>query len=277
MVNFRTEKVTDHITRIFGISTELMYLVEGNQKAALIDTGSGFGSLKKVVDQLTDKSVIVLLTHGHVDHAMGAAEFNTVYMNHKDDQIFRLHGEKAFRWKGMEMSQDYKLLEESDYIETGDVTAFHDMKGGDHFDLGDVHIDIYDCPGHTKGSVAMLIREEEVLLTGDACNSFTFLFEDYSLTIEEYEESLKKLKRETAGKFKRILLSHGDGNGTVDMIDGVIQVCEDIKNGNADDISFQFKGTTGYMAKEMKMPEMIRQDGGHGNIVYNKERVFLDT
>ena len=89
MVTFKTEKVSDRVTRIFGICTELMYLVEGEDRAALIDTGSGFGSLKQTVEKLTDKPVIVLLTHGHVDHAMGAGEFETVYMNHNDDDIFK--------------------------------------------------------------------------------------------------------------------------------------------------------------------------------------------
>ena len=69
----------------------MMYLVEGDKKAALIDTGSGLGSLKPVVERLTDKPVTVLLTHGHVDHAMGAAEFSDVYMSRKDDYIFRDH------------------------------------------------------------------------------------------------------------------------------------------------------------------------------------------
>ena len=35
-----------------------MYLVEGTEKAALIDTGSGIGSLKACVEQLTDKPVL---------------------------------------------------------------------------------------------------------------------------------------------------------------------------------------------------------------------------
>ena len=72
MVNFRTEKVSENITRIFGISGELWYLVEGTQKAALLDTGSGIGRMKPLIDSLTDKPLLILLTHGHVDHAMGA-------------------------------------------------------------------------------------------------------------------------------------------------------------------------------------------------------------
>lgn len=40
----------------------------------LLDTGTG--SMKSCVQELTDKPFIVLLSHGHVDHAMGAPEFD---------------------------------------------------------------------------------------------------------------------------------------------------------------------------------------------------------
>ncbi len=96
---FKTEKVTDRITRIFAFNTELMYLVEGSRRAVLIDTGSGFGSLKSCVDRLTDKPVTVLLTHGHTDHALGAAEFDEVYINPADEKAYNIHSDKALRKK----------------------------------------------------------------------------------------------------------------------------------------------------------------------------------
>ncbi|MDE6943164.1 MAG: MBL fold metallo-hydrolase, partial [Lachnospiraceae bacterium] len=98
MVTFKSEKITEHLTRIHGITGELMYLAEGTKKAALIDTGSGIGSLRALVETLTDKPCIVLLTHGHVDHAMGAPEFDTeIYMNPADNAVHDEHSNLEFR------------------------------------------------------------------------------------------------------------------------------------------------------------------------------------
>lgn len=273
MVNFQVERISDRVTRIYGVCTELMYLVEGEETAALLDTGSGFGSLKAVADKLTDKPLIVLLTHGHTDHAMGAGEFETVYMNHKDDYIYGPHGEKEFRLDGMKMADGYEKMEEADYIPTAACGGFRNLQGGDVFDLGGVTIEIYDCAGHTRGSVAMLIKEERMLLLGDACNNFTFMYEDYSLTIREYEENLKRFKAETEGKYDMVLASHGDGRLPADIIDGVLSVCEDIRAGRAEEIPFSFRGTCGLIAKAMTGPGGKRADGGSGNIVYSKDRI----
>ena len=272
MESFKTEKVTGRVTRIYAFATELMYLVEGDDRAALLDTGSGLGSLKACVDQLTDKPLIVLMTHGHTDHAMGAGEFENLYMNHEDDYIYVPHADPAFRKDGFDNLTDGMEYEASDIIPAAPLEKFHDMKGGDSFDLGGVHIDIYSCPGHTIGSVVMLIREERMLQLGDACNGFTFLHEDYSTTIAEYEESLKRLLPLVDGKYDTVLLSHGDGCGQKDMIRGVIEVCEDIKAGRTDDIPMEFRGNHGLIAKAMG-PDG-RMDGGTGNIVYNKDRIW---
>ena len=94
---FKTEKVSDRITRIFGFAGELMYLAEGNDEAVLIDTGVGLGNLKEFVGTLTDKKVSVLLTHGHVDHALGAGLFETVYMNLLDMDVYKENSRKSHR------------------------------------------------------------------------------------------------------------------------------------------------------------------------------------
>ena len=99
-MQFKTEKISEHITRIHGFCTEFMYLIEGSKAAVLIDTGCGFYSLKNCIHNLTNKPLKVLITHGHVDHAMGATEFEEIYLNHKDKSVYQLHSEKGFRLEG---------------------------------------------------------------------------------------------------------------------------------------------------------------------------------
>lgn len=273
MVEFHTEKVSDHITRIYGLTEEQMYLVTGSRKAALIDTGSGAGSLKSYVETLTDKPVIVLLTHGHVDHAMGAPEFDTVCMSREDDYIYGQHCDLEVRKGYLSQSPDYDKIVEEDYIPAASADSFRDLKEGDLFDLGGISVEIYACPGHTRGSLCMLVREERTLITGDACNTFTFLFDAYSTGLSTYEKNLTALKEKTAGKFDRILLSHGPGREyPAELIDEVLEVCEDIKRGNVDDLPFEFMGRKAFIAKAMEMGKG-RLDGKLGNIVYDKERV----
>ncbi len=273
MLKFRTEKVSERITRIFGFATELMYLVEGDEKAALLDSGSGIGSLRACVDQLTDKPLMVLLTHGHVDHAMGAGEFDEVYMNHEDDYIYRPHSDYRFRCDSLAMCDPKFGITKEDLVPAADLSVFHDLKEGDVFDLGGVHIEIYACPGHTYGSVVMLMPELRTLLLGDACNYFTFMYDAYSTNICAYEESLKKLGKKLCGRYDTVLISHGGGRGHKELIEDVTAVCEDIKSENTDDIPYEFMGTSGLIAKAVT-ENMRRVDGGRGNIVYNRDKIW---
>lgn len=75
---YQSEVLFPGLTRIWDVARTAMYLVEGTEKAVLLDTGVGVGDLKELVGELTDKPVTVLVTHGHVDHAMGAAGFRDV-------------------------------------------------------------------------------------------------------------------------------------------------------------------------------------------------------
>lgn len=273
MLNFKTERLSSRVTRIYAFATELMYLVEGDKTAALLDTGSGIGSLKTCVDKLTDKPLIVLLTHGHIDHAMGAAEFGKVYMNRKDDYIYKQHSPIELRRKILSTSDIAHQVTDKDFIPALPCERFYDLKGGDIFDLGGITIEIYDCPGHTKGSVVMFLKEERSVLLGDACNYFTFMFDTYSTTITEYEEGLKKLDLALEDKYDTVYLSHCDGVGHVEIIKDVIEVCEDIKAGNTDDIPFEYHGVHGLVAKALDKKTGCRVDGGRGNIVYNKDSI----
>ncbi len=263
---FKTETVSDRITRIFAPSGELIYLVEGERQAAVLDSGSGIGFFRPLVEELTKKPVVVLLTHGHVDHAMGASEFppENVYISQEDAYIYQEHATHAFRMTCLPMMgpESETVDPEKDFTPFQPISAYHDLHEGDFFDLGGISIEIFACPGHTRGSMVMLIPEERMLLLGDACNSFTFLFDSYSTSIEEYQASLIRLQPLLAGRFDTVLLSHGDGKGVPEIIQENINLCQRILDGTADRVPMEFLGRTGLIANAKAAP-------GHGNIVYN--------
>ncbi len=237
---FKSKKISESSTRIFGPTGELMYLVEGSIKAALIDTGTGVGNLSEYVKQLTNKPITVILTHGHVDHASGAPNFDEI--------------------------------KDSDYVQPKSSTVYKELKEGDVFDLGGITLEIYNAAGHTPGQMAILFKEERILMTGDAANTATFLFDNNSLGLTTYEKSMKDLLSKTDGKFDEILLSHGTGDAPKELLANIIQLCEDIKAGKVDDVPFDFMGQRAYIAKKADA-NFERIDGAFGNIIYCKEKV----
>ena len=225
-MQFKTEKISEHITIIHGFCTEFMYLIEGSKAAVLIDTGCGFYSLKNCIHNLTNKPLKVLITHGHVDHAMGANEFE-------------------------------------DMIPSAPFEKFHNLQEGDVFELGGIHVVIYELPGHTLGSVVMLIPEERTILLGDACNPFLFLFDKFSTGLASYEKNLRALQKKIAGKYDRVLISHGNGDSKPTTLEDVLKVCQDIRSGNVTDRNFVFSGETHPLA----------DNGTYTFICYDKKRI----
>ena len=83
----KIEQLNDHVYRIDENGIANCYLVIGSEKALLIDAGIGAGNLKKCVEQVTDKPIILAITHRHYDHVGGAWQFGTYYI-HKYDSSF---------------------------------------------------------------------------------------------------------------------------------------------------------------------------------------------
>ncbi len=62
---FQSKKIYDNVTLIQGLGGVQCYLVEGQERALLIDGLTGVGSLRAYVRELTDLPVMVVITHGH--------------------------------------------------------------------------------------------------------------------------------------------------------------------------------------------------------------------
>lgn len=264
---FQTVQVSTHITRIDTPFFVSMYLVEGDKKAALIDTGMGIGSLKEFVSSLTGLPVEVYLTHGHCDHAGGSSEFDTVYLNPRDFDLEKWHATKEHRIHDVfngpgpvpEGVQEEMFVPQrtAPYLPLEDNTTV---------DLGGVHVTFLPVPGHTKGILAPLVVEDRILIVGDALGEHTLLQFSESTSIETFKASLCALQ-EWASDFDRVLRFHGSCESKKKIIPDSIELCDAILARKDAAIPAEVHESKGLMARPEEHP------GKEGNIIYNPEHL----
>ena len=269
--NFTAQRLPNGVTEITDLSGVHCFLVEGRDKALLIDTMTGLRGLPAFVATLTDLPVEVALTHGHMDHAGGVFEFGRCYIH--PAAIPMLDGHTLPTRVGYVRGQlpPGEAPEASAFVPDGPV-EFVPLKAGDKLDLGGRALEVLHVPGHTRGSLCYLDTASGDFFAGDACNNNTLLMMDVSATIEEYLEALLALK-ERQGEIRRFYLFHGPSLQDKSCIDDNIQCCRDILAGTDDRVPVDFLGRPGYLAKERTPGTFSRKDGRFGNVVYNPQQV----
>ena len=171
------------------------YLVVGSEKALLIDCGTGFCDLRKCVESITDKPVILAMTHGHVDHFGGAGQFKKAYIHPLDLGRFNRFQMKRFMRKiFLVYSNASKLgFKASDVFKPEFKTEYIPMPDGFTFDLGGKTVRVHHTPGHSRGSVSFVCEEDKIIFCGDNMCDALWMFMPGSSSVEEWLPSAKWL------------------------------------------------------------------------------------
>lgn len=272
MVVFESERVTSHIVRIRAKGTGVcQYLIEGDDRALLVDTGYGIGDLRSYVEQLTDKPYEVVITHGHVDHASGAAQFDKVYMSFADLPVARERTAFAARHQSLAGKSDLDKVPESEWIEPK-VDGYLPLEEGQMFHLGNLDIETIHVPGHTPGMMVLLDIQERIAFFGDACGVFTMLLRSEASSVHEFRQSLAHLKEHEA-RYDRVLRQHGTCESDKAVLEENMDICDEVLSGEDDHIPFEWLGIKGYLAKRVDTATGSRIDGGTGNLAYRADNI----
>jgi hydroxyacylglutathione hydrolase len=156
-----------------------IFLIIGDERAMLIDTGVGIGDLKGFVRKLTDKPLVVCYTHNHVAHVGGAGAFDNAHIHPKDMAAFSTGGAIGLdiegrigyiKWIAEREKGHYPYDLAVDVTEWGPQPPLYPLEDGQVIELGNRPVTVVACPGHTAGSACFLDERSRRLFLGDACN-----------------------------------------------------------------------------------------------------------
>ena len=233
-----------------------MFLIVGEEKAMLIDTGYGEGDLREIVESITDKPV-----------TGGNAWWTDVWMAEGAAAAARTaFSPEQQAWYDAKPHRDYRI---------------HTLKEGDLIDLGGKQIEVLSIPAHQEGSIALLDRTDRLLFTGDEMESGQVLLfvRDRNLPLREvvaaHRANLQKLAARRA-EYDFICPAH---NGTLlqpDLyLNDFLALDQEILDGRAriqpDTAGF---GYAPYQDGEdvfSKMGQQERAEHGQASVVYLKQ------
>ena len=180
------------------------FLLEGEERALLIDSGMQTKNARDLAKAQTDRPVSLFNTHADMDHLGSIEQFACFYMSPAELVNCRVP------------------------LDSRRILPVYD---GDVIDLGNRALEVIELPGHTPGSVALLDRRTGWLFSGDPIqyHGHIFMFGPMR-NLAAYIHSLKRLSQR-AGEITAIYPSHADCPIPPEAIGDMIEAAEKIERG----------------------------------------------
>jgi hydroxyacylglutathione hydrolase len=131
---------------------------ETTRSAALIDPGGDVDQLLAAVEQAGVKLEKLLLTHAHLDHVGGALSLARelhlpIFGPHEADSFWLDALPEQARMFGFPVAESFR--------------PDHWLHDGDVAELGNLHLQVIHCPGHTPGHIVFFEPVNRLAFVGD--------------------------------------------------------------------------------------------------------------
>ncbi|MFY1687696.1 MBL fold metallo-hydrolase [Plantactinospora sp. WMMB782] len=209
----RTE-VDDDVVRISEphvdelLSANLWWL-RGNDRDIVVDAGLGVVALRDAIPAMFERDPMVLLTHAHLDHVGGAAEFADRAAHRAEAELLAagvpasLYGAELFDKLGIDAAGEpvpglmIDVLPVPDYDPTSyrvePVPLSRTLDDGDRIDVGGRVLTVLHLPGHTPGSIALLEERTGALYSGDVVYEGALIDDLPNSDVAAYRRSMEFL------------------------------------------------------------------------------------
>lgn len=172
ILNCQTEYVRDglHIkTFPTGFLASNCHIIYNECEGIIVDAGSDNPELYEFIRNNNLKIKYIFCTHSHIDHVLFSRELKlftgaTLALHRCDENHYKYYTqERIDRWmKSGEFNENQLFL----------IDIFKNIKydtllnGGECFSIGKLIVDIIHTPGHSKGSISILVNKK-YLFVGD--------------------------------------------------------------------------------------------------------------
>ncbi len=188
------------------------YIVSENENSVLIDTCKS-DSFDKILHICKPYNIrLILLTHGHFDHAQNAAALSKalnapIAMHSADVELIADNRSQTLGFAGLPgklvLNASLKSFE-TEKIPPFTPTVFLDE--GDTLNEYGINAKILHLPGHTEGSIAVDVAGEQ-LLVGDAL--MNMFYPTASMIFHDRSAMLKSAERISSLGKRTIFFGHG--------------------------------------------------------------------
>lgn len=132
---------------------------EESKEGIIVDPGSQVNEVLEVVENLGLKIDKIVNTHAHIDHASGVQQAKDAtgakfYLHKKEKPVLDSMPESALRFGGLPEFEGVVVPEIDEFIDEGDVIK-----------IGKYKAEVLHVPGHTWGSICLIINGH--IISGD--------------------------------------------------------------------------------------------------------------
>ena len=174
----------------------ISYLIVGEKRALLFDSGMGMSDIKKVTAQLTELPIVLLNSHTHNDHVGDNWEFSTIYGMDIDFTRQNARGSRLDAQAEITPGQICGVLpkgfdSKAYATRPWKITAY--TQDGERFDLGGRTLEVIATPGHTPDAISLLDRANGLLFTGDTYYPAPIWLFRPGTNLDDYAASIRRL------------------------------------------------------------------------------------
>ena len=208
------------------------YLFRGDDVSWLVDTGTGIGNIRALVESLTPSPVNVLTTHVHWDHIGGHGQFEDIHVHELDASWLRNGIPRSLSTIRADMAKiPFVVPDNSDFVlETyalPRVGSPHIVQHGDVLTNSNFALETLHTPGHSPGSVCLFERRSGALVTGDIVYRGTIYAHYPSTDPQALYRSYCQLSQLEG--VRSILPGHNDSCLSPDILEEGLRLLESIR------------------------------------------------